>query len=113
MFKTFVLLDVAGHEFFHGVTGQFSGLEYYGESGALNESISDVFGVMLRQWLKILHLGNSAPQTHRGRMYRWRRFGSRGPPKLDRLPLPSAPCDLRKCSRNAFPAAKHASPVGM
>lgn len=51
VFKTFVLLDVAGHEFFHGVTGQFSGLEYYGESGALNESISDVFGVMLRQWL--------------------------------------------------------------
>lgn len=52
IFSSFVLLDVIGHEFFHGVTDRHSGLEYYGESGALNEHISDAFGVMLRQWVK-------------------------------------------------------------
>ncbi|MBS1991457.1 MAG: M4 family metallopeptidase [Cyanobacteria bacterium SZAS LIN-3] len=50
IFATFVLIDVIGHEMFHGVTEHTSGLEYSGESGALNESMSDVFGVCLRQW---------------------------------------------------------------
>lgn len=54
IFSSFVLLDVIGHEFFHGVTDRHSNLEYYGESGALNEHISDAFGVMLRQWVKNL-----------------------------------------------------------
>jgi Zn-dependent metalloprotease len=50
IFAMFVLLDVIGHEMFHGVTEATSGLEYSGESGALNEHLSDVFGVCLRQW---------------------------------------------------------------
>lgn len=37
-------LDVAGHELTHGVTSSTSELEYVSESGALNESYSDVFG---------------------------------------------------------------------
>ncbi|WP_068777131.1 M4 family metallopeptidase [Paenibacillus sp. FJAT-26967] len=37
-------LDVIGHELTHAVTEYSAGLEYYGESGALNESISDIFG---------------------------------------------------------------------
>lgn len=42
-----VALDVAAHEFTHLVTDESSGggLEYEGESGALNESFSDIFGV--------------------------------------------------------------------
>lgn len=51
IFATFVLLDVIGHEMFHGVTEHTCGLEYYGQPGALNESLSDVFGVGLRQWV--------------------------------------------------------------
>lgn len=51
IFATFVLLDVIGHEMFHGVTEHTAGLEYYGQSGALNESLSDCFGVGLRQWV--------------------------------------------------------------
>jgi Zn-dependent metalloprotease len=51
IFLMFVLLDVIGHEMTHGWTEHTSGLEYYGESGALNEHISDVFGVCLRQWV--------------------------------------------------------------
>jgi Zn-dependent metalloprotease len=54
IFATFVLLDVIGHEMFHGVTEHTCGLEYDGQSGALNESLSDVFGVGLRQWVKKL-----------------------------------------------------------
>jgi Zn-dependent metalloprotease len=42
--------DVIGHELTHGVTQNESGLRYEGESGALNESISDVFGAVFNQW---------------------------------------------------------------
>jgi Zn-dependent metalloprotease len=52
IFATFMLIDVVGHEMFHGVTENTSGLDYSGESGALNESMSDVFGVSLRQWAR-------------------------------------------------------------
>ena len=37
-------LDVAGHELTHGVTDYTSGLLYQNESGALNESFSDMMG---------------------------------------------------------------------
>lgn len=45
--------DVIGHELTHGVTERTAGLEYYGESGALNESISDIFGNAIegKNWL--------------------------------------------------------------
>lgn len=43
-------LDVIGHELTHGVTQYTSNLEYRGQSGALNESISDVFGSLVKQW---------------------------------------------------------------
>lgn len=36
--------DVVGHELTHGVTQYESNLMYYAESGAINESLSDVFG---------------------------------------------------------------------
>ena len=38
------------HEVFHGVTEHTCGLIYEGEPGALNESMSDVFGTMFTQW---------------------------------------------------------------
>lgn len=42
-----VNLDVVGHEMFHGVTNDSSRLQYLNESGALNESYSDIFGVII------------------------------------------------------------------
>ncbi|MDW6022700.1 M4 family metallopeptidase [Mesorhizobium sp. BAC0120] len=42
--------DVIGHELTHGVTQYTAGLVYTNEAGALNESISDAFGSMFRQW---------------------------------------------------------------
>jgi len=43
-------LDVVGHELTHGVQSFTSNLEYRGQSGALNEHFSDVFGILVRQW---------------------------------------------------------------
>ena len=45
-------LDVIGHELAHGVTEDEAGLEYFGKSGALNESLSDVFGSLVEQHKK-------------------------------------------------------------
>jgi len=42
-------LEVIGHELTHGVTERTAGLAYYGQPGALNEHISDVFGVLVKQ----------------------------------------------------------------
>ncbi|WP_392507769.1 protealysin inhibitor emfourin [Naumannella halotolerans] len=42
-------IDVIGHELTHGVIEFTAGLRYQGQSGALNESISDVFGSLVRQ----------------------------------------------------------------
>lgn len=51
-------LDVVAHEITHGVTNHTADLNYEFESGALNESMSDIFGVIIanqsvadpRQW---------------------------------------------------------------
>ena len=43
-------IDVMAHELVHGVTQADCGLEYVGETGALSESLSDVFGVLVKQW---------------------------------------------------------------
>jgi Zn-dependent metalloprotease len=42
-------LSVIGHELAHGVTQYTANLLYSGQSGALNESISDVFGALVEQ----------------------------------------------------------------
>ena len=42
--------DVIGHELTHGVTQFSAQLDYSDEPGGLNESVSDVFGSMFKQW---------------------------------------------------------------
>ena len=42
--------DVIGHELTHGVTQYTLQLGYDGDAGGLNESLSDCFGAMFRQW---------------------------------------------------------------
>ncbi len=44
-------VDVLGHELSHAVTQFSANLTYQGQSGALNESVSDVFGSCLKQRL--------------------------------------------------------------
>ena len=41
-------IDIVAHEFTHGLTQFSAGLRYAGESGALNESFSDIYGVATR-----------------------------------------------------------------
>ena len=44
--------DVIGHELTHGITQFTAGLEYRGQTGALNEHVSDAFGMMIKhRWL--------------------------------------------------------------
>ncbi len=43
-------LSVIGHELAHGVIQFTANLVYRGQSGALNESVSDVFGVLVEQY---------------------------------------------------------------
>lgn len=55
-------IDVIAHELTHGVTQNAvpgGGLVYEGQSGALNESISDVFGSVVKQW----HLKQSVTEA--------------------------------------------------
>jgi Zn-dependent metalloprotease len=40
-------LSVVAHELFHGVTGATARLVYQDETGALNESYSDIFGIII------------------------------------------------------------------
>ncbi len=44
-------VDVLGHELTHAVTEHTAGLEYAGQPGALNESVSDVFASCVKQRL--------------------------------------------------------------
>ncbi|MCX9011622.1 MAG: M4 family metallopeptidase [Candidatus Methanoperedens sp.] len=50
LFNRFTIsIDVIGHELTHGVTEYEAGLVYYDQPGALNESMSDVFGSLVKQ----------------------------------------------------------------
>jgi Zn-dependent metalloprotease len=53
LFQNFTsCIDVIGHELTHGVTQYTADLRYQSQSGALNESISDVFGSLLKQRIR-------------------------------------------------------------
>ncbi|MGV9272220.1 M4 family metallopeptidase [Streptomyces griseosporeus] len=60
IFLDFTLpIDVIGHELTHGVTQYTANLTYYGQPGALNESMSDVFGSLIKQY----SLGQTAAEA--------------------------------------------------
>lgn len=46
-----IALDIIGHELAHGVTEDEAGLVYMFQPGALNESMSDVFGSLIKQYV--------------------------------------------------------------
>ena len=45
-------IDIDGHELTHGVTQYTSNLTYSNQSGAINESMSDIFGKSVQFWAK-------------------------------------------------------------
>jgi Zn-dependent metalloprotease len=60
LFNRFTIsLDIMGHELTHGVTQFESGLLYNGQSGALNEAISDIFGILVKQYHQNLSVDES------------------------------------------------------
>lgn len=50
--KMFATIDVCGHEITHGLTSNSSNLLYQNESGALNESYSDIFGACIEHFAR-------------------------------------------------------------
>lgn len=59
-FATFTApVEVTAHELTHAVIQRSGGLDYRGQSGALGESICDVFGSLVRQF----HLGQTAERA--------------------------------------------------
>ncbi|MBI3803274.1 MAG: M4 family metallopeptidase [Nitrospirae bacterium] len=53
LFNRFTIsIDVIGHELTHGVTQYEAGLDYQDQAGALNESFSDIFGSLVKQYKK-------------------------------------------------------------
>jgi len=51
LFNRFTIdLDIIGHELTHGVTQHEANLDYLAQPGALNESMSDVFGALIKQY---------------------------------------------------------------
>jgi Zn-dependent metalloprotease len=60
LFNRFTIApDVIGHEETHGVTQHSAALEYHDQPGALNEHISDAFGMMIKQYI----LGQTVTQS--------------------------------------------------
>lgn len=64
------MLDVVAHEMFHGVTDYTSRLEYRTQAGALNESYSDIFGIIvsnyprtIAKWTWEIGVGFDGPGT--------------------------------------------------
>jgi len=62
-FKSLGALDVIGHEMGHGITAATSNLSYWGESGGLNESASDINGEMVEAYARAGGAGATIPAT--------------------------------------------------
>lgn len=54
-----IAMDIVGHELAHGVIDHEAALVYREQAGALNESLSDVFGILVKQY----RLGQSVDQA--------------------------------------------------
>jgi Zn-dependent metalloprotease len=51
VFDSFTVdIDIIGHELTHGITQYSANLDYENQPGALNESFSDVFGILIKQY---------------------------------------------------------------
>ena len=75
-------LDIMGHELTHGVTQFTANLDYENQSGALNESFSDVFGIMIKQFALNLDVNQSnwliGENVMRGKQYALRSMKAPG-----------------------------------
>lgn len=49
-FSPLTSMDVCAHEIGHGICQYTADLDYYAESGAINESLSDIWGAVIENW---------------------------------------------------------------
>lgn len=61
-YNPFVAIDIVGHELTHGVIESSAGLNYFRQSGSLNESFADIFGCMTERYA----LGENANYWRQG-----------------------------------------------
>ncbi|WP_088069351.1 M4 family metallopeptidase [Gottfriedia luciferensis] len=59
-------LDVTGHEMTHGVISKTANLTYSGESGALNESLADIFGQLAQDYIQYQTIATTDPKWEMG-----------------------------------------------
>ncbi|MBZ4318114.1 M4 family metallopeptidase [Streptomyces huiliensis] len=111
IFLDFTLpVDVIGHELTHGVTQHTANLEYYGQSGALNESLSDVFGSLIKQYALgqttaqadwLIGEGLLAPKVHGTALRSMKAPGTAyDDPRLGKDPQPAVMDDYVRTSRD-------------
>jgi Zn-dependent metalloprotease len=62
-FNSLGAIDVVGHEMGHGVTAATSNLLYFGESGGLNESSSDITGEVVEAYARAGGSGEALPDV--------------------------------------------------
>lgn len=62
-----ITVDLIGHEFTHSVEQSISGLVYQGESGAIMEALSDVFGELAEDWIGDHQLDDDCDWIHGSR----------------------------------------------
>ena len=62
-FNSLGSIDVIGHEMAHGLTASTSDLLYFGESGGLNESSSDINGEMVEAYARAGGTGDTIPNS--------------------------------------------------
>ena len=62
-FNSLGAIDVVGHEMGHGITASTSNLLYFGESGGLNESSSDIAGEVVEAYARAGGKGEQIPDT--------------------------------------------------
>ena len=65
------LSDVIAHEMQHGVTGTLAQLQYQGQSGAINESISDIFGELIDRAQALKRYGSYQDDWTIGEGHTW------------------------------------------
>jgi Zn-dependent metalloprotease len=111
VFLDFTLpLDVIGHELTHGVTQYSANLDYQGQSGALNESVSDVFGSLIKQYAAgqtadqadwLIGAGLLAPGVHGVALRSMKEPGTAyDDPRLGKDPQPGTMADYVRTSQD-------------
>ncbi|MDB5195774.1 MAG: peptidase [Flaviaesturariibacter sp.] len=88
-FKALTSLDVCGHEIGHGVCSSTSDLVYQGESGAMNEALSDIWASCIEHFA-MTRSGSTVPSSAYRPFYIGEQIGADADHPLRRMDNPQA-----------------------